>query len=176
MFKSRVIIVLITVLFSSRLLFGQFFTASGPSSATVGFGNSTVNVTYYFSYSNTGGLTVPKLSIWVDGSLVAGYLCQGADPYLPSLYTFSLGVGSHSLTFKLVSLGNGPDCASSALLWQTSTASVNCNFQISVENIFGGGTISVDGTGGRVSPVRRATSGGDNVSIGAEVQDYGGYH
>ena len=176
MFKSKVIIFLLAVLLTSSSIFSQSFTYSGPSSATVGYGNSTVNVTYYFSYSNTGSLTVPKLAIAVDGSYVAGNLCQGADPYLPSSYTFSLAPGSHTLTFKLQSLGSGPDCASSALLWQTETASVNCNFQISVENIFSGGSISVDGTGGRVSPLRRTTFGGDNVSIGAEEQDYGGYH
>jgi hypothetical protein len=176
MFKSKVVIVLLAFLFISSSMLGQSFTYSGPSTATVGFGNSTVNVTYYFTYSGTSGLTVPKLALFVDGTCVAGYLCEGASPYLPSYYNFSLTPGSHTLKFKLQSLGSGyPDCASSANLWQTNEAAVNCNSQISIENVFSGGTISVSGVTS-TSPVHRTSVSGDNVSIGAIEQDNGNYH
>ncbi|MFZ6034234.1 MULTISPECIES: hypothetical protein [Melioribacter] len=48
-------------------------------------------------------------------------------------------------------------------------------FQVSVENIFGGGEIMVDGTT-RNSPLYRTSSVGDNISLGAIEQDYGYYH
>ncbi len=155
--------------------FAASFTYSGPSSATISFGHTNVSATYYFSYDLTG-LFMPALSIAVDGNtILAPHACQ-SDATTPSHYALSFNSpGTHSVMFRLTQLvDNGTPCGTRVTI-QEYNFNVSVNFQISVENIFAGGTIKVDNTI-RSSPYHRSVSGDNNVPIDAIEQDNGGYH
>ncbi|MEJ5352392.1 MAG: T9SS type A sorting domain-containing protein [Melioribacteraceae bacterium] len=120
-------------------------------------------------------LFYPSLHIIVDGELILGpEYCTGVT-YLPSSYTIQFtSPGNHTIKFMLTTLvDNGTPCGERVKV-ESYELSVNVKFQISIENIFGGGSIYADGY--RTSPFRRISAAGDNVVIGAIEQDYNNYH
>lgn len=176
MFKPKIILwlLLFTCLVSTN--FGQSFTYSGPSQVTIPYGSTTATATFYFTYYNLDSehkVIYPMLNIKLDGVQVNTYtLCN--NPQTPSSYGISLTPGVHTITFTLMSVNwYTLDCYDTKL-WQESQVTVNCKFNISVENIFGGGSIYADGN--RTSPFFRTSASGDNVSLGAIEQNYGGYN
>jgi hypothetical protein len=172
MSRSKVIIVLAIVLLTSISVFSQSFTYSGPTNVTILFGNSNVNANYYFSYQNLGGLCYPCLVVSVDNQVISNSLCD--NPSTPSYFTIGFTPGDHSVKFKLLSINCQTLNCYNMVIHQEVEFTVTCKFQISVENIFGGGSIYADGNG--TSPVRRTSVSGDNVSIGGIEQSYGGYN
>ncbi|MCL5028471.1 MAG: hypothetical protein M1480_05555 [Bacteroidetes bacterium] len=177
MFKIKSFLLPVLFFFLCRLNFAASFTYSGPTSATIQFGQSSASATYYFSYSGLGELFQPALSITVDGTTIFGpHACQ-SDASTPSSYTITFNAaGTHTVYFMLSQLvDDGSQCGHRELVKDYSAFNVSVYFQISVENIFSGGTINVDGSN-RTSPYYRSSSGGNNVSLGAVEQDNGGYH
>ncbi|MFA3783586.1 T9SS type A sorting domain-containing protein [Melioribacteraceae bacterium 4301-Me] len=172
MFKTKYYFLLIIFTYIMKSSFAQSFTYSGPMVVTIPYGNSVAAATYSFSYSNLRGLCYPGLIIAVDGVVINNDLCHG--PSTPSSYTINFTGGTHSVQFSLLSINCKTLNCYDPVIHQTVQFTVNCKFQISIENIFGGGMIYVDGN--RPSPVRRTSTVGDNVSIGAIEQDYNGYH
>lgn len=163
------------IIFLNQIVLGQSFTYFGPTNATIYYGNTTAQATYYFSYSGLQNLFYPSLHIIVDGELILGpEYCTGVT-YLPSNYTIQFtSPGNHIIKFMLTTLvDNGTPCGERVKV-ESYEFSVNVKFQISVENIFGGGSIYADGY--RTSPFRRTSAAGDNVALGAIEQDYNNYH
>lgn len=116
------------------------------------------------------------MHIIVDGKLILGpSYCTGIT-YLPSNYTIQFASpGNHTVKFMLTTLvDNGQDCGERVKV-KDYEFTVNVKFQVSIENIFNGGTIFTDGTI-RNSPVYRTSVMGDYISLGAIEQDYGGHH
>lgn len=176
MFRSKVILVLAVVFLSTISIFSQSFTYSGPSEVTVNYGSTTATATFYFSYSNLDAahkVAYPMLNIKVDGTQINSYnLCN--NPQTPSSYGISLTPGSHTITFTLMSVDWYSLNCYQPTFWQENEVTVNCKFKVSIENIFGGGSIYADGN--RTSPFLRTSVSGDNVSVGAIEQSYSGYN
>ncbi len=176
MFKQRIILWLSLFVCIVSTNFGQSFTYSGPSQVTIPYGSNTATATFYFTYSNLDSehkVIYPMLNIKLDGVQVNTYtLCN--NPQTPSSYGISLTPGVHTITFTLMSVNWYTLNCYDPKFWQESQVTVNCKFNISVENIFGGGSIYADGN--RTSPFTRTSASGDNVSLGAIEQNYGGYN
>lgn len=168
--------VLFMIIFLNQIVLGQSFTYSGPTSATIYYGNTTAQATYYFSYSDLQNLFYPSLHISVDGELILGPKYCTSITHLPQSYTILFNnPGNHIVKFMLTKLiNNGTPCGERVSVKEYEFT-VNVKFQISIENIFGGGIIIADGTT-RNSPIYRTSSVGNNISLGAIEQDYGNYH
>ena len=177
MFRPRYFLTLVILLIGIQVNYAQSFTYSGPTSATIPYGNNSVGVVYYFSYSGLNLTFYPSLSIVVDdNTILAPHYCT-SETYLPTSYTITFsGPGSHTVHFLLTQLVDaGNTCGERHIVQDYSAFTVNVSFQISVENIFGGGNISVDGST-RTSPFIRTAASGNSVPVGAIEQDYGNYH
>ena len=172
MFKARYYFLLIIFTCFMKSNFAQSFTYSGPTVVTISYGNLVASATYSFSYFNLRNLCYPGLIIAVDVVVINNDLCNG--PSLPSSYTINFTAGTHTVQFSLLSINCNTLNCYDPVIHQTVQFTVNCKFQISIENIFGGGSIYADGY--RTSPFRRTSVAGDNVSIGAIEQDYNYYH
>jgi len=107
----------------------------------------------------------------VDNQVISNSLCD--NPSTPSNFTIGFTPGSHTIKFKLLSINCQTLNCYNAVIHQEEEFSVTCNFQISVENIFGGGSIYANGNSS--SPARITSSVG-SVSIGAIEQSYSGYN
>lgn len=163
MFRSKFYLCLFLLICFYQLSLGQSFSYSGPTTVTVPFGSSTATAGYSFSYSGLSGLCYPGLIIALDGNVINNGLCN--SPTTPSNYNISLTPGSHTVKFSLMSINCNTLNCYDGIVHQWTEFTVTCKFKISVENIFGGGSINADGNG--TSPVRRTSVSGDNVSIGA---------
>ncbi|MEW6507950.1 MAG: hypothetical protein AB1432_09425, partial [Bacteroidota bacterium] len=176
MLNPRIILWVLFFTCLVRTSFSQSFTYSGPSQVTIPYGSTTATATFYFTYSNLDSehkVIYPMLNIKVDGVKVNSYdLCN--NPQTPSSYGISLTPGAHTITFTLMSVNWYTLNCYHPVFWQESQVTVNCKFHISVENIFGGGSIYADGN--RTSPFIRTSASGDNVSLGAIEQNYGDYN
>jgi len=144
---AKIKILLLSLFFVSflRINFAASFTYSGPSSATILFEHTNTSATYYFSYSGLNTLFMPALSIVVDGNtILAPHACQ-SDNVTPSSYSLTFNSpGTHSVMFRLTNLvDDGSQCGHRETVKEYNF-NVSVNFQISVENIFGGGSIYVD--------------------------------
>ncbi|MEJ2193870.1 MAG: T9SS type A sorting domain-containing protein, partial [Ignavibacteriaceae bacterium] len=174
--KILMLLILVACPFNNTIQ-SQSFNYSGPSTVTINYGDNSVQATFYFYYNLPPGLVVPKLGIELDGNLLAGAICQGGNPYLPSSYTFTLVPGNHTVKFTLASLGETEPCESSVINWQTSQQNVTAKFKVRTENIFTGGIVHVDNlTENKTAPFDRTSFTGDNFQIGAIDQTSGGYN
>jgi len=103
---SILFFVLIASFISETFSQSFYFTYSGPTPNAIPFGESSVNGTFYFNYYQQNATLIrPKLSIQLDGHLLAGAICEGANSYLPSSYTMNFTQGTHTVKFTLSDLG-----------------------------------------------------------------------
>ncbi len=155
-----------------------YFTYGTPSSITIPYGANSVNATYTFNYYWEGVTLIrPRLSIELDGTTIAGAICEGNDSYLPSSYTFNLTPGTHTIKLKLSDLGQWSNSCTQANIWQITTISVTPKFTVRNENIFTIGSIYVDNYyASKSSPYDRSSNSTDNYAIGAIDQYAVGYN
>ncbi len=178
--KTKFVIFFLVVLNTASLLFSQSFNYSGPSSATIAFGDSVTGATYYFSYSNVSNLTIPLLSVTLDGNII-GYDRCTVPPggFLPSSFVVgNLTEGNHTIVFTLSSLDPATlDCYHPLPSWQQTQFTISVNYKIKVQNNFTGGQIYVDNPSvSKTSPYERPTSNGNNIFLGAIEQNDGTYN
>lgn len=177
--KGFILAVLLVSMCAETFSQDFYFTYNSPSSITIPFGASSVNATYTFTYYYPQGITLirPKLSIQLDGTTIAGAICEGNDTYLPSSYTFNLTAGTHSIQLTLSDLGQQSNNCSQATIWQVVNISVTPKFTVRNENIFTTGSIYVDNYSvSKNSPYDRPSSATNNFAIGAIDQNAMGYN
>jgi hypothetical protein len=158
--------------------FSQYFSYSGPSTVTIPYGaNSAPGTFYFYNYNIPQQAVMPRLSVILDGETLAGGICwPGNESYLPDQYTFTFTQGSHTVQFKLMSLGEHLPCADHAITWQSNQANVIAIFTIRVENKdFAGGTVKVDNIT-RNAPFPKTAEQGTDFSIGGIDQYAAGYN
>lgn len=172
MFRLKIILFNLFFLVSYSICFGQSFSYSGPTTLTIPFGQSSKSGTYYFNYSNLNGLFYPGLIIAVDGEIINNDLCN--NPETPSSYQISFSEGNHTVQFSLLSIDPNTSNCYDVIVHQVEEFLVNCRFQISIENDFGGGIIEVDQIN-RSSPHPRTSVPNETVGLGAIEQIHDGY-
>ena len=177
--KTKIIIFFLVVLNTASLLFSQSFNYSGPSSATIAFGDNVTGATYYFSYSNVSNLTIPLLSVTLDGNIIGYDRCTvPPEGFLPSSFVVgNLTEGNHTIVFTLSSLDPSTlDCYNPLPNWQQTQFTISVNYKIKAQNNFTGGQIYVDDPNvSKTSPYERVTSNGNNIFLGAIEQFDGTY-
>jgi plastocyanin len=96
----------------------------------------------------------------------------GSGANNPSYVDIDLSQGSHSIEFRWLAYDWGN------LLWyiaDTETKNVTVKFNIYTSNIFGAGSVLVDGVS-RSSGYAKQVIGGNSIGIGAIEQSYNGYN
>jgi hypothetical protein len=176
-------LLLFVLLFSFSELFPQSFTWNGPTSKTIGYGSSSTNCSYTFSYQNINGLVNPTLVIAVDGSVISVDLCNaGNGGWRPSSYTITLTEGTHTIKFSLLSVDpDYLDCYY-PIVHQVQQFNINILFCVRVQNNF----TKPDGSGGiihvndlfvdKIAPYDRPSLASNYFQIGAIEQSDGVYN
>lgn len=175
--KITSILILLICFYYTDIL-PQYFSYSGPSAVTIPYGaNSAQGTFYFYNYNVPQQAVMPRLSIILDGETLAGGICwPGNESYLPDQYTFTFTQGSHTVQFKLMSLGEHLPCADYAITWQSNQANVNAIFTIRVENKdFAGGTVKVDNIT-RNAPFDKSAQQGTGFFIGGVDQSALGFN
>lgn len=176
--KVFILAVLFISVYSESFSQDFYFTYNPPSSITIPYGANSVDATYTFNYYWNEGMILirPKLSIQLDGTTIAGAICEGGDSYLPSSYTLNLTSGTHTIKLTLSDLGQQSNSCTQANIWQITTITVTPKFTLRNENIFTTGTIYVDNYDvSKNSPYDRPSNVTNNYAIGAINQNAVGY-
>ena len=156
-------------IFLSSMIFAQSISVSGSSSATLSAGSSTATVRYYITYYDYSGQTL-SLHYKVDGGSMVPQYPDGSGANVPSYVDIDLSQGSHTIEFGLLCYDwNYYQWATA----DTKNKSTTVKFKVFVENIFGDGSVKINGVT-KSSGDYVLVKGGDNINIEAVEQSYGG--
>jgi len=132
------------------IIHAQSLTVSGGTNLRIPHGQSYATFTFYFSYSNTNGLSRPVLVVEVDEeSYSTETICsvgQGGS-WLPSSYQVNVsGAGTHEVTFALTSMDTQYMSCWDIIAWDLEEKDVTCKYEIEIKNDPSGGHVKVNTT------------------------------